>query len=83
MNTPVSTEDVPELQFQNPDAPNYDWQRDREWFNQRLASERIRNANLHNRIRDLRAALKEIKSPKAKDALIADDIERARHDATS
>lgn len=62
-----------DLQFNNPDAPNYDWQKDREWFNQRLASERIRNASLHNRNRALRAALKRINSATARGALAADD----------
>lgn len=62
-----------QLQFNNPDAPNYDWQKDREWFNQRLSAERLRNASLHNRIRALRLTLKEIKSAKAKAALAADD----------
>lgn len=69
-----------QLQFQNPDAPNYDWHKDREWFNQRLASERIRNASLHNRLVTMRRALKEIKSPKARAALTADDAARVAHD---
>jgi hypothetical protein len=65
-----------EMQFDNPEAPNYDWKRDREWFNQRLASERLRNAALHNRIRALRAWLKDIKGHKARAALADDDLAR-------
>lgn len=60
-------------QFDNPEAPNYDWQRDREWFNQRLASERLCNASLYNRILALRQALKDINSNKARCALASDD----------
>lgn len=74
MSDPLRTEE--QLQFDNPEAPNYDWQKDREWFNQRLASERIRNAALHNRIWVLRAWLKDIKGPKARAALADDDLAR-------
>jgi len=43
-----------EMQFQNPDAPNYDWQKDREWFNQRLAKARIHNSELEQEVARLR-----------------------------
>ena len=77
MTAPQSTD--LEMQFQNPEAPNYDWQKDREWFNQRLASANIRNASLHNRLVAMRRALKGIKSPKAKAALDADDAAKVSH----
>lgn len=64
------------MQTTNPNAPDYDWQADREWFNQRLSSERLRNANLHNRIVAMRLALQGIASPKAKAALAADTAAR-------
>lgn len=63
----------PALQFDNPNAPAYDWRRDREWLNQRLATANIRNSHLHNRLVAMRQALKAIKSPKATTALAADD----------
>jgi Tfp pilus assembly protein PilN len=48
------------MQFDNPDAPNYDWRKDREWFNQRLANARIRNGELEQEIARLRAQLRQI-----------------------
>ena len=73
-----STEE--QLQFDNPSAPNYDWKKDREWFSQRQAALSIRNASLHNRLLAMRVVLKEIRSPKAKAALAADDAARLSHD---
>lgn len=49
-----------EMQFQNPDAPNYDWQKDREWFNQRLANARIRNSELEQEIARLRTIVRSV-----------------------
>jgi len=46
-----------EKQFANPEAPNYDWQRDREHFNQRLANARIRNSELEQKNAQLRKQL--------------------------
>lgn len=49
------------MQTANPGAPDYDWQADREWFNQRLASANIRNASLRNRLSDALCALRVIR----------------------
>jgi hypothetical protein len=49
-----------ELQFANPDAPNYDWKQDREWFNQRLANARIHNSELEQENARLRREVEEI-----------------------
>jgi uncharacterized coiled-coil protein SlyX len=38
------------MQTTNPSAPDYDWQADREWFNQRLANARIHNSELERKI---------------------------------
>ncbi len=48
------------LQFNNPSAPNYDWQKDREWFNQRLANSNIRNSELAQQVSKLRKQLADI-----------------------
>ena len=70
------------MQTDNPSAPDYDWQADREWFNQRLASANIRNASLRNRLSDALCALRVIrdggKGAKrlAADALARDDAAR-------
>lgn len=53
-----------ELQFENPGAPDYDWQKDREWFNQRLANAGIQRHELEQRIGTLRGALKAIAAGK-------------------
>lgn len=53
----VARTSTEELQFNNPDAPNYDWQKDREWFNQRLSNARIHNHELEQRIARLKGAL--------------------------
>jgi hypothetical protein len=44
-----------ELQFDNPSAPDYDWQKDREWFNQRLANARLHNSDLEQRIAQIKS----------------------------
>jgi len=38
------------MQTANPNAPDYDWQADREWFNQRLANARIHNSELEQKL---------------------------------
>jgi hypothetical protein len=45
------------MQTDNPSAPDYDWQADREWFNQRLANARIHNSELEQKVARLIAAL--------------------------
>ena len=50
--TPKTAERV--MQTDNPSAPDYDWQADREWFNQRLANARIfHNSELEQKIAGL------------------------------
>lgn len=44
-------------QLSNPDAPDYDWQRDREWFNQRLANAHIHNSELEKKLEQARKLL--------------------------
>lgn len=46
------------MQTDNPNAPDYDWQADREWFNQRLANARIHNSELEQKLAAARAALR-------------------------
>jgi len=60
--TVTSEDEVKPLQTDNPSAPDYDWQKDREWFNQRLANARLRNSSLHNRLVEMRKALRDIAS---------------------
>lgn len=55
-----------ELQFDNPDAPDYDWKKDREWFNQRLANARIHNSELERKLATARALLLEARAWKRK-----------------
>jgi hypothetical protein len=74
-----------DLQFNNPSAPNYDWQQDREWFNQRLANANIYNIRLERRIAQLREGLRRVETGKltrdklkqiAAETIRADDVER-------
>ena len=71
-----------ETQSANPSAPDYDWQDDREWFNQRLANANIRNASLHNRLSDALCTLRVIRDGAkyakqlAANALARDDAAR-------
>lgn len=51
--------DPKQMQTDNPSAPDYDWQADREWFNHRLANARIHNSELEQK---LAAALHRISS---------------------
>lgn len=53
-----------ELQFDNQSAPDYDWQKDREWFNQRIANAGIQRHALERRIGTLRGALNAIAAGK-------------------
>lgn len=46
------------LQFDNPAAPNYDWQRHGEWYSQRLANAHIHNSELEQKIARLREQLR-------------------------
>ena len=57
---PITTSAAKPLQFDNPSAPDYDWQKDREWFNQRLANARIHNSELEREIARYRMALRGI-----------------------
>lgn len=74
------------LQFDNPGAPDYDWQKDREWFNQRLANANLERFAIEMRVGDLRGVLKAIMTGKmtkpamrdlAKKAIESDDRKRA------
>ena len=47
------------MQTYDPSAPDYDWQADREWFNQRLANARIHNSELEQKLAQARALLME------------------------
>jgi hypothetical protein len=49
------------MQADNPSAPDYDWQADREWFNQRLANARIHNSELEQKLAAARALLREVR----------------------
>ena len=49
------------MQTDNPSAPDYDWQADREWFNQRLANARIHNSELERPLAEARALLREVR----------------------
>lgn len=62
----MMTEVTTELQTDNPNAPNYDWQADREWFNQRLANARIHNSELERKLAQARALLIEARQWKRK-----------------
>lgn len=55
-----------ELQTDNPSAPDYDWQKDREWFNQRLANARIHNGELEQKLAIARNLLREARQWKSK-----------------
>lgn len=49
------------MQTDNPSAPDYDWQADREWFNQRLANARIHNSELEQKLAAARTLLREVR----------------------
>jgi hypothetical protein len=55
-----------EMQTDNPNAPDYDWQADREWFNQRLANARIHNSELERKLAVARSLLREARQWKRK-----------------
>ena len=55
-----------ELQFDNPSMSDYDWQKDREWFNQRLANARIHNSELEQKLATARTLLREARQWKRK-----------------
>lgn len=54
------------MQTDNPSAPDYDWQADREWFNQRLANARIHNSELERKLAIARTLLIEARQWKRK-----------------
>lgn len=54
------------MQTDNPGAPDYDWQADREWFNQRLANARIHNSELERKLAQARELLMEARQWKRK-----------------
>ena len=54
------------MQTANPNAPDYDWQADREWFKQRLANARIHNSELERKLATARALLMEAREWKRK-----------------